>query len=308
MPFTPEQRERLRLSKERVLKLAREREEEERRIKEEENVNLPYWQNERRGTPNEFIRSALFSAIQGKDRIFLDKAVLFSQNGISIQFTGKQLNQEDLTVWQTLVHLARHSPVETECIFTGSSILNMMELSKGSNNYQSLDDSIRRLTACLVEVRDQSKRLRYGGSLIDWFEVREEIEKYKIKLNRRLIVLFDDHGWTGIEWNQRLRLRGKSLSLALHAYYSSHQTPFPVKLSTLQELTGSRVKQSADFKRRCRSALDELVGVDFLETYQIDKDLVSVERKSLSRALSCSETIDQSPKLRNVSKTSNLIQ
>lgn len=307
MPFTPEQQERFRLSKERVLKLAREREEEERRIKEEENVNLPYWQNERRGTPNEFIRSALFSAIQGKDRIFLDKAVLFSQNGISIQFTGKQLNQEDLTVWQTLVHLARHSPVETECIFTGSSILNMMELSKGSNNYQSLDDSIRRLTACLVEVRDQSKRLRYGGSLIDWFEVREEIEKYKIKLNRRLIVLFDDHGWTGIEWNQRLQLRGKSLALALHAYYSSHQTPFPVKLSTLQELTGSRVKQSADFKRRCRSALDELVGVDFLETYQIDKDLVSVERKSLSRALSCSETIDQSPKLRHVSKTSNII-
>jgi TrfA protein len=308
MPFTPEQQEQLRISKERVLKLAREREEEERRIKEEENVNLPYWQNERRGTPNEFIRSALFSAIQGKDRVFLDKAVLFSQNGISIQFTGKQLNQEDLTVWQTLVHLARHSPVETECVFTGSSILNMMELSKGSNNYQSLDDSIRRLTACLVEVRDQNKRLRYGGSLIDWFEVREEVEKYKIKLNRRLIILFDDHGWTGIEWNQRLQLRGKSLALASHAYYSSHQTPFPVKLSTLQELTGSRVKQSADFKRRCRSALDELVGVDFLETYQIDKDLVSVERKSLSRTLSCSETIDQSPKLRNVSKTSNIIQ
>jgi TrfA protein len=300
MPFTPEQQEQLRLSKERVLKLAREREEEARRIKEEENVNLPYWQNERRGTPNEFIRSALFSAIQGKDRIFLDKAVLFSQNGISIQFTGKQLNQEDLTVWQTLVHLARHSPVETECIFTGSSILNMMELSKGSNNYQSLDDSIRRLTACLVEVRDQNKRLRYGGSLIDWFEVREDVEKYRIKLNRRLIVLFDDHGWTGIEWNQRLQLRGKSLASALHAYYSSHQTPFPVKLSTLQELTGSRNKQASSFKRQCCKALDDLVQVDFLENYQIDKNMVSVNRKGSSKVLPSDELVASPLKLKNI--------
>jgi TrfA protein len=177
----------------------------------------------------------------------------------------------------------------------------MMELSKGSNNYQSLDDSIRRLTACLVEVRDQNKRLRYGGSLIDWFEVREDVEKYRIKLNRRLIVLFDDHGWTGIEWNQRLQLRGKSLALALHAYYSSHQTPFPVKLCTLQELTGSRNKQIAGFKCKCRLALDELVEVGFLENYQIDKNLVSVERKSISKTLPSENVGIQSLKLRNTS-------
>jgi hypothetical protein len=303
MPLTPEQQEQLRLSKERVLKLAREREEEARRIKEEENVNLPYWQNERRGTPNEFIRSALFAAIQGKDRVFLKKAVLFSQNGIDIQYTGEQLNQEDLTVWQTLVHLARHNPVETECIFTGSMILSAMELPKGSNHYESLDDSIRRLTACLVEVRDQNEGLRYGGSLIDWFEVREKVEKYKIKLNRRLIVLFDDHGWTGIEWNQRLRLRGKSLALALHAYYSSHQTPFPIKLSTLQELTGSKNKQAAGFKAKCRIALDELVKVNFLESYQIDKNVVSVNRQSNSKVLPPDEVGGQLLKLKKVSSS-----
>jgi len=31
-------------------------------------IQIPLWQESKRGTPNSFIRSALFSAIQGEDR------------------------------------------------------------------------------------------------------------------------------------------------------------------------------------------------------------------------------------------------
>ena len=70
-------------------------------------VQLPLWPEPKRGAPNSFIRSALFAAIQSKDRQFLKEAVLASQDGITIKYTGEQLNQSDLDVWETIVHLAR---------------------------------------------------------------------------------------------------------------------------------------------------------------------------------------------------------
>jgi hypothetical protein len=298
MPFTPEQQEQLRLSKERVIALARQREEEARKIEEEKNVNLPYWQNERRGTPDAFLRSAMFSVIQGKNRIFLDEFVLFSQGDYSISFTGKQLSQEDLTVWQTLVHLARFHPTGTRCIFKGSEILKSMILSDGKENYRFLEESIKRLTIAVIEVK--CKKYSYCGHLIHSYMVENATRIYDISLSKDAIKLFSGNDWTGVEWEQRLCLRGKHLAQALHAYYSSHQDPYPVKLSTLQELTGSKNKQIAGFKAKCRMALDELVNIGFLESYEIDKSLVLVRRRNISKALPCDEANDQILKLKTV--------
>jgi TrfA protein len=276
--LTPEGRkEFLRASQERVMALARQREEEALKIEEEKNVNLPYWQNERRGTPNAFLRSAMFSVIQGKDRIFLDELVLFSQGDYSISFTGKQLSQEDLTVWQTLVHLARFHSTGTRCIFKGSEILKSIILSDGKENYRLLEESIKRLTIAVIEVK--CKKYSYYGHLIHSYTVENATRIYDISLSKDAIKLFSGDDWTGVEWEQRLCLRGKHLAQALHAYYSSHQDPYPVKLSTLQDLTGSKNKQPADFKRKCQAALDELVKINLLENYQIDKNLVTVKRK-----------------------------
>jgi len=87
-----------------LAELAKERE-------EIEAVQLPLWPEPRRGTPNSFIRSSLFAAIQSKDRTFIKEKVLGSQKGITVKYTGEQLNQEDLTVWETLVHIARQQPL-----------------------------------------------------------------------------------------------------------------------------------------------------------------------------------------------------
>ena len=89
-------------------------------------IQLPLWPEPKRGTPNSFIRSALFSAIQSKDRAFLKGAALFSQQGIEIKFTGEQLNQEDLTLWETLVHLAKEQPLGNLCNFTAHGILKAL--------------------------------------------------------------------------------------------------------------------------------------------------------------------------------------
>ena len=74
-------------------------------------VQLPLWPEPKRGAPNSFIRSALFAAIQSKDRQYMKETLLASQDGIVIKYTGEQLNQADLDVWETIVHLAREQPL-----------------------------------------------------------------------------------------------------------------------------------------------------------------------------------------------------
>jgi len=239
-------------------------------------IQLPLWAESTRGTPNSFLRSALFSAIQGKDRQYLKEATLFSQHGIIIKFTGLQLNQEDLTLWETLVHLAKLHPLGDVCSFTAYGILKSLGLPTGGKNHQDLHSGIIRLTACAVEITHDGRT--YFGSLIESGAKDELTSYYNIKLNRRLIQLYSENTWTAIDWKQRTQIRKKPLAQALHAYYSSHRTPYPLKIATLQRLTGSRNTQAASFKRQLRTALDELVKIGFLESYNIEGDTVTVQR------------------------------
>ena len=173
------------------------------RKKEEERLEtgviyLSTWREDRRGSPNSFLRSALFAAIQGKDRADFKKVELFSQQGITITYTGEQLNQEDMTVWLALVDLMKKDPLGTECKFTAHEILKYMGLPTGGTQYEQLEIAVRRMTACLVEVETQ--RYIYGKSLIEGFVIDKDTNQYRVKLSRHLIKLFGDNDWTAIDW------------------------------------------------------------------------------------------------------------
>lgn len=247
-------------------------------------VQLPLWPEPKRGAPNSFIRSALFAAIQGKDRQFMKEAVLASQDGIVIKFTGEQLNQADLDVWETIVHLARDQPLGTYCDFTAHGLLKALGLPTGNSQHKQLHSTILRLTACAVEVIHEGKT--YFGPLIKSGAKDEATRHYGIELNKGIISLFGDNQWTALDWQQRQKLRSQPLAQALHAFYSSHRVPFSVQLSTLQAYTGSRNKQAASFKRQIRTALDQLVTVGFLTSYEMLADAVEVcrQRPSLQTA------------------------
>lgn len=239
-------------------------------------VQLPLWPEPKRGAPNSFIRSALFAAIQSKDRQFIKEAVLASQDGITVKFTGEQLNQADLDVWETIVHLAREHPLGTYCSFTAHGILKALGLPTGNSQHKQLHSTILRLTACAVEVTHEGKT--YFGPLIMSGAKDELTRHYGVELNKGIIRLFGDNQWTALDWQQRQALRGQPLAQALHAFYSSHREPFAVKLATLQAYTGSRNKQMASFKRQVRAALDDLVSVGFLASYEFEGSLVRVRR------------------------------
>ena len=204
-------------------------------------IQLPLWPEPLRGTPNSFLRSALFAAIQGKTRRWMKKEFLGSLQGISVSFTGQQLDQSDLDVWEQAVHLARLHPVGNVCYFTGYAFLKALGRSAGKGDYQWLDDALERLVACAVIM--QSKEGKYVGNLIaSW--VRDDTSRaYKLTLNAETLKLYRWNDWTAIDWEQRQALRGKPLALWLHGFYSSHAQPHDIKIDTLHALTGSGTKQ-----------------------------------------------------------------
>ena len=81
-------------------------------------IQLPLWPEAKRGAPNAVLRGALFAAVQGKGRIALDRKLLAAQDGITIRYTGWQLTQSDLDVWEQTLHLARTQALGTKCYFT----------------------------------------------------------------------------------------------------------------------------------------------------------------------------------------------
>jgi hypothetical protein len=239
-------------------------------------VQLPLWPEPKWGAPNAFIRSALFAAIQGKDRRFIKEEVLASVSGITVKFTGEQLNQDDMDVWEQIVQFHREHPLGQGCTFTAYSLLKGLGISTGLSQHKKLHSTIIRLQACSVEVTHEGRT--YFGPLIK-SGVKDEITRhYCVELNRQLIQLFGENQWTALDREQRRLLKRQPLAQALHAFYSSHRAPFPMKIETLKDVTGSRNSHTGSFKRQMKAALQELVDIGFLAKFEIVGDLVTVQR------------------------------
>jgi hypothetical protein len=238
-------------------------------------VQLPLWPEPARGTPNSFLRSALFAAIQGKGRRFLKNALLGAQKGYSVKFTGQQLDQSDLDVWEHAVHLARSHPLGNVCCFRANAFLKAIGRSNGKKDYIWLNESLTRLVACAVEIRHGSKV--FVGSLLSSAPRDEQTGIYKLRLDPDTVKLYGSADWTGLQWREREALKGKPLALWLHGFFSSHAAPYPLKVETLRELSGSTNKDTRDFKRRLKSAFADLEAVAGIKA-TFDGDLVSVAR------------------------------
>jgi hypothetical protein len=243
-------------------------------------IQLPLWPEPTRGTPNAFLRSNLFAATD-KGRSHLEKAQLKTLAGYEIKYTGMQLTQAELAVWELLVHLARRHPLENECCFTGNAFFKALGYKKrpGKDTYEWLDTTITRFTACAVEVRINEHKV-YGAGLIDCYLRDDSTKVFKIKLNAGMVALYGRGQWTQIQWQQRRALRGKPLALWLHGFYSSHAAPYPMTTVKLRELSGSNIKDPYKFKQSLKKALAEIKTAGVIASWRIDPktNIVTVDK------------------------------
>jgi hypothetical protein len=256
-------------------------------------VQLPLWPEAARGTPNSFLRSALFAAIQGKTRRLLKGEVIASQGDYTVAFRGEQLDQSDLDTWEQAAHLVKCQPLGNVCIFNGNAFLKAMGRSNGKANYKWLHDSLSRLVACAVEIR-HGKRV-FTGSLISSFVRDEETRLYKITLDPDTLKLFGSCDWSSIEWAERLALKGKPLALWLHGYIASHADLHPVKVETLRNLSGSRAVNIRNFKIASKKAFADLEKVSGISA-AFDDDLVLIKKNPTASQARHLQKKNRSPK------------
>ena len=237
-------------------------------------IQLPLWPAAKRGAPNTVLRGALFAAIQGKGRQYmLRKELIATQDGITIRYTGEQLDQSDLDVWEQALHLARTQSLGTECRFTEKGFLQALGRQPGKSGRTWLRSVISRLTATAVEISDG--RRTYGGNLMDFYR-DEDTGRTVLGINTKLAPFFGRSQWTQIDWEQRQQLRGKPLALWLHGFYASHAAPHALSVEYLHKLSGSQTKQLRKFKQNLAQALRELQAVGALKAFEIRDDLVHV--------------------------------
>jgi hypothetical protein len=241
-----------------------------------EVIHLPVWKDQQRGVANVCLRSALFAAIHGNRRKAMQRELLASQNGIAIRFTGIQLDQSDLDVWEQALHLARQHPLGVRCEFTAHAFLKSLGRHTGKWQHEWLKEVFARLSSAVVEIT-KGERETYFGHLIDEGARDEVTGRYVLQLNPKLAALYAE-GWTAIDWEQRRLLQRKPLALWLHSFLATHAQPFPLKVETLQRLSGSQTQEKWKFKQNLKAALEELLTIGAIVSYRFAGELLHVER------------------------------
>ena len=83
----------------------------------------------------------------------------------------------------------------------------------------------------------------FQGALIRKFAWEDDenasLTKWGVFLEPEIVKLFSLNGYTQVFWEQRPRLKS-SMVKYLHGYYATHEQPYPMKVATLQILSGSR--------------------------------------------------------------------
>ncbi len=237
-------------------------------------VQLPVWPEGKRGVPNSVLRGALFAAIQGKDREALKRELLEAPQDIEIRFTGWQLDQSDLDVWELVLHLARKHPLGTTCYFTAHGLLKDLGRRTGGNDYEWLKEVLARLAGAVVEITHN--HMTYFGPLLGGGIRDENDGRYVLEINPKVAALYSA-GWTATDWQQRQDLKGKPLALWLHGYYSTHAAPHPVSVEYLHRVSGSRDRSMRGYKQRLIKAHEQLQEVGAINDFEIQNGLVFID-------------------------------
>jgi TrfA protein len=244
-------------------------------------VRLPLWPEPVRSVPNGMLRSSLFGAIKKGPRRLMEGEKIAAQDGIEIRYTGARLDQGDLDVWESILHVCRFQDMGSHCRFTAYTMFKLLGMTDTGKNRGTLHKRIQRLKANSIEV--QQGRYTYFGSLLDEGYKDQDTHEYVVVINAKLRPLFAADQFTQIDWNVRYALAGQPLAQWLHGYYASHAQPFPVKIETLLKLSGSENEAARSSHQTLRKALDALTDASNANeqpfSYEIRDDLVHVERK-----------------------------
>lgn len=239
-------------------------------------LSLPMWPDAVRGVPNPFIRSALFG-VSTTRKIHSKRTIIAAVDGYVVRFKGESFNQTDLDLWTMLVHLARLQPLGTKVEFTAHALLKSLGRGTGGKDHADLAEQLMRLIGGVVEVTWTKEKKAFAEALLSSYVRDDETGRYVVTFSEKMSTLFDSD-YTLIDLEQRLALGKNNLAKFLLDLYASHAKPYPYKVETIRELSGSTAALKS-FKQKLKLALDSLKAVGAILSWSIDDaDLVHVAR------------------------------
>jgi hypothetical protein len=215
---------------------------------------LPDIFEEKRAIPNCFLRGALFGMVRKGKRALVENKPIFTMSQYQISFSGSELDQNDLELWDTLMYVAKDRKVDNILRITLYDLCQIMRLSPTKTAYDALIKRAERLQFGQVKIK--TGKYEFFGSLINNGYIDKNGDgKLVIEYNKTLAPLFQDNDYTFISVDIRHLLGDNQLARWIYNFYESHKEPIPFALNFIQKLCRSET-EAKDFKRKLKHALE----------------------------------------------------
>jgi hypothetical protein len=217
---------------------------------------LPEIYESKRAIPNVFLRGGLFGLVRKGKRALVGDKTIFTMSQYQMSFTGYELDQNDLELWDTLIYLAKDRQINDELRLTLYDLCKQMNLTDAKSNYDRIINRAKRLAFGKVSIKSNKKEY-YGSLLDDVYIDHNEHGKLVIRYNKKLMHLFVDNDFTFIDNTIRKELGDNQLARWLFCFYATHKEPIPFGFDFLYKLSGSCAEKK-EFNRKIKLALEEI--------------------------------------------------
>lgn len=220
-------------------------------------VQLPLTAQNDVACPNTVIRSALFGICgRGQHRAALVRAPIAAENGVEILYTGVRLGQKDFTVWLHCLRLVKDN-LTCSTSLSVYALTKEMGLTNSAANYESVLDSLARISSATVALRKERDEVMIENRLLTYRVSHSDgTHMVHLKVDPQWASLFGVGRWTKVSLEARHRLKGKELALWLAENVATHNGKVALPTRTLHKLCGS-LAELKEFRKMLKAALAE---------------------------------------------------
>lgn len=227
---------------------------------------LPDIFEDKRAIPNCFLRGALFGMVRKGRRALVENQPIFTMSQYQVSFSGSEMDQNDLELWDTLMYLAKARDVEHELRITLYDLCQQMRLTDSMANREAITARAKRLVFGKVSIKTLTKEF-YGGLINNVYIDTAGDGKLVIEYNKKLAPLFTDNDYTLISADIRHLLGESQLARWLYNFYESHNQPIPFAIDFIHKLCRSD-SELKGFKQKIKLSLQEVKKAHLLVNHK----------------------------------------
>jgi hypothetical protein len=181
---------------------------------------LPEIFEDKRAIPNSFLRGALFGMVRKGRRALVDNIPIFTMSQYQLNFTGHELDQNDLELWDTLIFLARNRNIENELRITLYDLCQQLRITDNNINRETVIKRIERLKIGTIKLSSGGK-IFFGSLINNGYIDKDSDGKVVIEYNKKLAPLFADGDYTLISADIRHLLGDRRLNMQVRQTFTS---------------------------------------------------------------------------------------